>query len=93
MPEYNILVDHLLLPRKDPRVMKIVRHPYQANVIPQPVFEGSLWQCVVCREGSAEILVRHEAANKEDACCLALLEISRLKRSLENAKAPLRNAS
>ncbi|MGE5322980.1 MAG: hypothetical protein ACM3SW_08965 [Actinomycetota bacterium] len=73
--------------------MKIVRHPYQANVIPQPVFEGSLWQCVVRREDSSEILVRHEAASKEDACCLALLEISRLQRSVDAHKPAFRNAS
>ena len=72
--------------------MKIVRHPYQANVVPQPVFQGPLWQCVVRREGSAEILVRHEADRKEDACCLALLEISRLQRSVDTRQSGIRKA-
>lgn len=45
--------------------------------------------CVIRRDDTAEIVVRHDAKSKEDAHALALLEISRLKRSQH----PLRNAS
>ncbi len=69
--------------------MKIVRHPYQANIVPQAVREDALWQCVIRREDTAEVVVRHDAKSKEDAHALALLEISRLKRTQH----PLRNAS
>jgi hypothetical protein len=69
--------------------MKIVRHPYQANIVPQAVQEDALWQCVIRRYDTAEVVVRHDARSKEDAHALALLEISRLKRTQH----PLRNAS
>lgn len=64
--------------------MKIVRHPYQANIVPQSSREDALWYCVVRRDGSAEILAQHDTANKEDARCMALLEISRLRRGVAN---------
>jgi hypothetical protein len=68
--------------------MKIVQHPYQASIIPQARQQKALWHCVVRRDGSAEILARHDAPSKEDACAAALLEIVRLKRT-----EPLRTAS
>jgi hypothetical protein len=71
--------------------MKIVQHPYHASIIPQPPQQKALWHAVVRRDGSAEILARHDAASKEDACCAALLEIVRLKKTGSNP--PLRNAS
>jgi hypothetical protein len=71
--------------------MKIVQHPYHASIIPQPPQQKALWHCVVRRNGSAEILARVDAANKEDACCAALLEIVRLKKIGPNP--PLRTAS
>lgn len=61
--------------------MKIVRHPYQASIIPQPVPKETLWHCVIRRDGSQEILVRRDAISKEDAWATALLEITRLERS------------
>lgn len=61
--------------------MKIVRHPYQASIVPQPAPKETLWHCVIRRDGSQEILVRRDAISKEDAWAAALLEISRLKRS------------
>jgi hypothetical protein len=70
--------------------MKIVQHPYHASIIPQPVQQEALWHCVVRRDGSAEILAKHDAASKEDACCAALLEIVRLKRT--SAPTPLKTA-
>jgi len=61
--------------------MKIVRHPYQASIVPQPVPKDTLWHCVIRRAGSQEILVRRDAISKEDAWATALLEISRLERA------------
>ena len=61
--------------------MKIVRHPYQASIVPQPVLKETLWHCVIRRNGSQEILVRRDAISKEDAWATALLELSRLERS------------
>ena len=73
--------------------MKIVKHPYQASIVPQPARQDALWHLVVRKDGSAEILARHDAKNKEDTQCLALLEISRLKRTANVPNPPLRNAS
>ena len=74
--------------------MKIVKHPYQASIIPQPVIvKDALWHYVIRRDGSAEILARHDAKSKEDACSRALLEIARLKRTGSPVEPPLRNAS
>jgi hypothetical protein len=73
--------------------MKIVKHPYHASIIPQPVQQSALWHCVVRRNGSAEILARHDAVSKEDACCAALLEIVRLKRTSADPNPALKNAS
>jgi hypothetical protein len=60
--------------------MKIVRHPYQATIIPQAAQPKALWQYMIQRDGSPEILVRREAVTKEDASSLALLDISQLQR-------------
>jgi hypothetical protein len=37
---------------------------------------------VIRRDGSAEVLARHDARRKEDAACVARLELVRLERSL-----------
>jgi hypothetical protein len=47
------------------------------------------WQCVIRRDDTAGVVIRHDAKNKETAHALSLLEISRLKLSQD----PLRNAS
>jgi hypothetical protein len=60
--------------------MKIVKHPYHAIIVPQAVRRESLWQYVIRRHDSPQILVHRDAATKEDACSLALLEISQLVR-------------
>lgn len=60
--------------------MKIVRHPYQATIFPQASQPKALWQYMIQRDGSPEILVRREAVTKEDASSLALLDISQLER-------------
>jgi len=70
--------------------MKIVRPPYQASIVPQPVPKETLWHCVIRRNGSQEILIRRDAISKEDAWATALLEISRLERS-ETPDPRLRN--
>lgn len=61
--------------------MKIVKHSYQATITPHAFGPESLWQYVIRREGSAEILASRDTATKEDAHSLALLEISQLVRS------------
>lgn len=63
--------------------MKIIRHPFHASIVPQEqsAAPDSLWHCVIRRDGSAEILARHDACRKEDAACVALLELARLQRS------------
>ena len=59
--------------------MKIARSPYHASIAPHKGREDYLWFCVIRREGSAEVVARHDAANKEDACCAALWELVRLQ--------------
>lgn len=71
--------------------MKIVRHPYQASIVPQTAPKETLWHCVIRRDGSQEILIRRDAISKEDAWATALLEITRLERS-ESPDRRLRNA-
>jgi len=61
--------------------MKIARSPYHANVNPHKGTDEFLWYCVVRREGSADVVARHDAATKEDACCAALLTLARLHPS------------
>jgi hypothetical protein len=59
--------------------MKIARSPYHASIIPHKDNDEFLWFCVIRREGSTDIVARHDASSKEDACCRALLELSRLE--------------
>jgi len=59
--------------------MKIARSPYHANIAPHKGANDSLWHCIIRREGSTEVVVRHGASTKEDACCVALLELARLR--------------
>jgi hypothetical protein len=61
--------------------MKIARSPYQANITPHKSSEDFLWYYTIRREGSVDVLARHDATNKEDACCAALLELARLQGS------------
>jgi hypothetical protein len=58
--------------------MKIASSPYHANITPYKGREDFLWFCVIRREGSADVVARHDATSKEDACCAALLELARL---------------
>jgi hypothetical protein len=58
--------------------MKIAHSPYHANISPHKGKEDYLWFCVIRREGSADVVARHNATSKEDACCAALLELARL---------------
>jgi hypothetical protein len=58
--------------------VKIALSPYQANIEPQKSSQDHLWCCIIRREGSPDVLARHGATNKEDACCAALLELARL---------------
>jgi len=59
--------------------MKIAQPPYHADVTPHIDLPGSLWHCVIQRDGSREILAQHQAASKEDARCIALLELVRIQ--------------
>ena len=58
--------------------MKIARSPFHANIAPHKGTDDALWYCIIRREGSAEVVVRHGASTKEDACCVALFELARL---------------
>ena len=59
--------------------MKIAKSPYHAKITPNKGSEDFLWFCVIRREGSADVVSRHDAPTKEDACCAALLELARLQ--------------
>jgi hypothetical protein len=69
--------------------MKIVRHPYQANIVPKTQQPGALWHIAVHVDGSSEAVAQHEAASKEDACCTAMLELVRLQRKNAAPKSPV----
>jgi hypothetical protein len=69
--------------------MKIISSPYQATIVPQPVRADALWNYTIRHNGSSEILVRQDATRKEDACCMALLEISRLKREANRSESQI----
>jgi len=69
--------------------MRIVQSPYQARIVPQSAGAPNLWRCVIEQEDSREVVVLHETARKEDARCMALLELARL----EPAGAPSRQMS
>jgi len=59
--------------------MKIARAPYHASIAPTRSMDQHLWFCVIRREGSAEVVARHNATSKEDAMATALLELTRLQ--------------
>jgi hypothetical protein len=61
--------------------MRIAQPPYYAHIRPQSRLSKFLWRCVIQREGSPDIVSRHELGVKEDACCVALIELSRLQQS------------
>ncbi len=73
--------------------MKIARSPYQANITPHKPSQDFLWYCIILREGSADVLARHDATSKEDACCAALLELARLQGTGGAANSARREAN
>lgn len=68
--------------------MKIARSPYHAKIAPHKGREDFLWFCVIRREGSAEVVARHDATSKEDACCAALWELARLQPAGDTGSLP-----
>src|SRR5579864_5396802 len=68
----------LLIPPPRRRKMRIVQPPYHVRIVPQSAGAPNLWRCVIEQEESREVLVLHETARKEDARCMALLELARL---------------
>jgi hypothetical protein len=58
--------------------MRIVQPPYHVQITPQSAGAPNLWRCVIREERSREVVVLHETARKEDARCIALLELARL---------------
>lgn len=73
---------------EDVSVMKIAKFPYHAKISPHKGGEDFLWFCVIRREGSTDVVARRDASTKEDACCVALLELTRLQDS-NHAQRPL----
>jgi len=59
--------------------MRIAQSPYRAEIVPHASPVHALWHCIIQREGSTEIISRLEAMHKEDARCIALLELARLQ--------------
>jgi hypothetical protein len=59
--------------------MKIAKFPYHAKITPHKGSEDFLWFCVIRREGSTDVVAQRDASTKEDACCVALLELTRLQ--------------
>lgn len=59
--------------------MKIARSPYHASIAPTKNMDDHLWFCVIRREGSPEVVAKHNASSKEDAMAAALLELARLQ--------------
>ena len=59
--------------------MRIALPPYHAHITPQGARPKVFWECTIQREGSQEIVARHQLGIKEDACCVALLELTRLR--------------
>ena len=59
--------------------MRIFQSPYQARIVPLSPGAPNLWRCVIEQEDSREVVVLHETARKEDARCMALLELARLE--------------
>jgi len=66
--------------------MKIARAPYHASIAPTKNMDQYLWFCVIRREGSAEVVAKHNATSKEDALAAALLELARLQSSAPAAR-------
>jgi hypothetical protein len=64
-------------PRRE--IMRIVQSPYQARIVLLSPGAPNLWRCVIEQEDSREVVVLHETARKEDARCMALLELARLE--------------
>jgi hypothetical protein len=58
--------------------MRIVQPPYHAQITPQSPAAPNLWRCVIEQQQTREVVVLHETARKEDARCIALLELARL---------------
>jgi hypothetical protein len=58
--------------------MRIVQPPYHVSIVPQSAGAPNLWRCVIEQQESREVVVLHETARKEDARCMALLELARL---------------
>jgi hypothetical protein len=58
--------------------MRIVQPPYNVQITPQSAGAPNLWRCVIREENSKEVVVLYETARKEDARCIALLELARL---------------
>jgi hypothetical protein len=59
--------------------MKIAKFPYHAKITPHKGSEDFLWFCVIRREGSTDVVAQRDAPTKEDAHCVALLELTRLQ--------------
>lgn len=59
--------------------MRIAQSPYRAEIVPHATKVNSLWHCIIQKEGSTEVIARLEAVRKEDARCIALLELARLQ--------------
>jgi len=66
--------------------MRIAQSPYRAQIVPHPSAVNSLWHCIIRREGSSEIVSHLEAPRKEDARCIALLELARLQPAIPKSK-------
>lgn len=69
--------------------MRIVQPPYHVQITPLSPAAPNLWRCVIRKESSREVVVLHETARKEDARCLALLELSRLDPAGAAQRRPL----
>jgi hypothetical protein len=72
--------------------MRIALPPYHAHITPQGARPKVFWECTIQREGSKEIVSRHELGIKEDACCVALLELTRLLHPDASSPVGTRNA-
>ena len=72
--------------------MRIALPPYHAHITPHGSRPKFLWECKIQREGSQEVVSRHELGVKEDACCVALLELTRLLHSDSPSPVPPRQS-
>jgi hypothetical protein len=69
--------------------MQIVQPPYHVQITPQSAGARNLWRCVIRKANSREVVVLHETARKEDARCVALLELVRLDPAGATQRRPL----